>query len=133
MGLSRATFCKEFNIPIRTVEDWDNEKLSSYPKKWVESLIIEKLKSMDKRSGLKMLDAIRDCEIVFDKQEAANLARLAIKCQIEYYKKTNEFYNYTPEILEDTLKKINPQNMGDEPLTVEEIIKKIEDLSVFIY
>jgi transcriptional regulator with XRE-family HTH domain len=43
LGWSRAKFCREFGIPIRTVEDWDNESISSYPKSWVEKLILEKL------------------------------------------------------------------------------------------
>lgn len=40
---SRAKFCREFGIPIRTVEDWDNENTSRYPKNWVEALILEKM------------------------------------------------------------------------------------------
>lgn len=46
LGWSRAKFCREFGIPIRTVEDWDNENISSYPKNWVEALILEKLEKI---------------------------------------------------------------------------------------
>lgn len=46
LGWSRAKFCREFNIPIRTVEDWDNENTSRYPKNWVEALILEKLEKI---------------------------------------------------------------------------------------
>ena len=48
LGWSRAEFCREFNIPIRTVEDWDNENISNYPKNWVERLILEKLERIQK-------------------------------------------------------------------------------------
>lgn len=50
LGWSRAKFCREFNIPIRTVEDWDNESISSYPKNWVEALILEKLERIQKEN-----------------------------------------------------------------------------------
>ena len=43
LGWSRAKFCREFGIPIRTVEDWDNENISSYTNSWVEALILEKI------------------------------------------------------------------------------------------
>jgi putative transcriptional regulator len=36
-GLSRATFCKKYNIPIRTVEDWDWGK--KIPSEWVLDLL----------------------------------------------------------------------------------------------
>lgn len=48
LGWSRTKFCREFNIPIRTVEDWDNENISNYPKNWVERLILEKLERIQK-------------------------------------------------------------------------------------
>lgn len=48
LGWSRAKFCREFGIPIRTVEDWDNENISNYPKNWVEILILEKLERIQK-------------------------------------------------------------------------------------
>lgn len=50
LGWSRAKFCREFGIPIRTVEDWDNENISSYPKNWVEKLILEKLERIQKEN-----------------------------------------------------------------------------------
>lgn len=53
LGWSRARFCREFGIPIRTVEDWDNEDLSSYPKNWVETLILEKLNTIYKKENAK--------------------------------------------------------------------------------
>ena len=36
-GLSRAAFCKKYNIPIRTVEDWDWGKKT--PSEWVLDLL----------------------------------------------------------------------------------------------
>lgn len=134
LGISQAKLSELLDIPKRTIENWDSEKNTRYPAKWMENLILEKMDSLTrKKSGLKMLDNIQDCEAVFSGKEAANLARLAIKCQLAYYKDTIEYYNYTPEILEETLKRITPKNMGDEPLTVAEIIQQIEDLSIFIY
>lgn len=50
LGWSRAKFCREFGIPIRTVEDWDNENISSYPKSWVEALILEKMNMYEKEN-----------------------------------------------------------------------------------
>lgn len=50
LGWSRAKFCREFGIPVRTVEDWDNESISSYPKNWVETLILEKLERIQKEN-----------------------------------------------------------------------------------
>lgn len=35
--LSRAAFCKKYNIPIRTVEDWDWGK--KIPSEWVLDLL----------------------------------------------------------------------------------------------
>lgn len=53
LGWSRAKFCREFNIPIRTVEDWDNENTSRYPKNWVEALILEKMNTIYEKENVK--------------------------------------------------------------------------------
>lgn len=53
LGWSRAKFCREFGIPIRTVEDWDNENISSYPKNWVEALILEKMNRIYEKENVK--------------------------------------------------------------------------------
>ena len=53
LGWSRAKFCREFNIPIRTVEDWDNENTSRYPKNWVEALILEKMNMIYEKENVK--------------------------------------------------------------------------------
>ena len=45
-GLSRAEMSRRFEIPIRTLEDWDSGK--SKPPAYVEKLIIEKLETMKK-------------------------------------------------------------------------------------
>jgi len=37
VGVSRAEFCKKYNIPIRTVEDWDWGK--KIPSEWVLDLL----------------------------------------------------------------------------------------------
>ena len=44
IGMSRAEMSRVFEIPIRTLEDWDNGKRTPPP--YVEKLIIEKLLSM---------------------------------------------------------------------------------------
>jgi len=36
-GLSRTAFCKRYNIPLRTVEDWDWGK--KVPSDWVLDLL----------------------------------------------------------------------------------------------
>ena len=46
-GLSRAKMSRLFEIPIRTLEDWDAGKSSPPP--YVAKLIIEKLQSMEER------------------------------------------------------------------------------------
>lgn len=53
LGWSRAKFCREFGIPVRTVEDWDNENISSYPKNWVEALILEKMNTIYEKENIK--------------------------------------------------------------------------------
>lgn len=53
LGWSRAKFCREFGIPVRTVEDWDNENISSYPKNWVEVLILEKMNTIYEKENIK--------------------------------------------------------------------------------
>lgn len=48
-GLSRAEMSRIFEIPIRTLENWEFEK--SNPPAWAEKLIIEKLNSIKKEQG----------------------------------------------------------------------------------
>lgn len=43
-GLTQKQMSELLNIPKRTIEDWDAGK--SYPKPWVEALLLEKLGSM---------------------------------------------------------------------------------------
>ena len=43
-GLSRAEMSRQFEIPIRTIEDWESGKRT--PPRYVEKLIIEKLERM---------------------------------------------------------------------------------------
>ena len=45
-GLSRAAMSRLFEIPVRTLEDWDAGKSSPPP--YVQKLIIEKLQTMSK-------------------------------------------------------------------------------------
>lgn len=46
IGMSRAEMSRVFEIPIRTLEDWDAGKSSPPP--YVAKLIIEKLMSLKK-------------------------------------------------------------------------------------
>lgn len=48
-GLSRAAMSRLFEIPIRTLEDWDAGK--SNPPPYVAKLIIEKLQTIEKERG----------------------------------------------------------------------------------
>ena len=48
-GLSRAEMSRLFEIPIRTLEDWDAGK--SNPPPYVARLIIEKLQTIKKEQG----------------------------------------------------------------------------------
>lgn len=43
-GLSRAAMSRQFEIPVRTIENW--EAGINQPPAWAEKLIIEKLESM---------------------------------------------------------------------------------------
>ena len=46
-GLSRAEMSRVFEIPLRTLEEWDAGR--RIPPPYVEKLIIEKLQSMKER------------------------------------------------------------------------------------
>ena len=46
LGLSRAEMSRRFEIPIRTLENWDAGKNTPAP--WIEKLILEKLDTMKK-------------------------------------------------------------------------------------
>lgn len=48
-GLSRAEMSRLFEIPVRTLEEWDAGRRTPPP--YVEKLIIEKLQSMRKEQG----------------------------------------------------------------------------------
>ena len=49
-GLSRAEMSRLFEIPIRTLENWDAGK--NTPPPYVEKLIIEKLEAIKKERGV---------------------------------------------------------------------------------
>ena len=44
IGMSRAEMHRVFEIPVRTLEDWDSGKRN--PPVWAEKLILEKLERM---------------------------------------------------------------------------------------
>lgn len=48
-GLSRAEMSRLFEIPIRTLEEWDAGRRTPPP--YVEKLIIEKLQSISEERG----------------------------------------------------------------------------------
>lgn len=48
-GLSRAEMSRQFEIPVRTLEDWESGK--RVPAHWAEKLIIEKLETMNKKDS----------------------------------------------------------------------------------
>lgn len=48
-GLSRAEMSRIFDIPIRTLEEWDAGRRTPPP--YVEKLIIEKLQTISKERG----------------------------------------------------------------------------------
>ena len=48
-GLSRAEMSRLFEIPIRTLEEWDAGRRT--PPTYVEKLIIEKLQTISKERG----------------------------------------------------------------------------------
>ena len=48
-GLSRAEMSRLFEIPIRTLEEWDAGRRTPPP--YVEKLIIEKLQTISKERG----------------------------------------------------------------------------------
>lgn len=46
-GISRAEMSRQFEIPLRTLEDWESGKRT--PPHYVEKLIIEKLDTIKER------------------------------------------------------------------------------------
>ena len=48
-GLSRAEMSRLFEIPVRTLEEWDAGRRTPPP--YVEKLIIEKLQTISKERG----------------------------------------------------------------------------------
>lgn len=48
-GLSRAEMSRLFEIPLRTLEEWDAGRRT--PPSYVEKLIIEKLQTISKERG----------------------------------------------------------------------------------
>lgn len=51
LGMSRAEMHRVFEIPIRTLEDWDSGKRN--PPVWAEKLILEKLERMKEEQETK--------------------------------------------------------------------------------
>jgi DNA-binding transcriptional regulator YiaG len=49
LGLSRAEMSRLFEIPVRTLEEWDAGRRTPPP--YVEKLIVEKLQTMKKERG----------------------------------------------------------------------------------
>lgn len=50
-GLSRAEMSRRFEIPIRTLENWDADgNEARRPAPWIEKLIIEKLERIAKET-----------------------------------------------------------------------------------
>jgi DNA-binding transcriptional regulator YiaG len=47
LGMSRAEMSRQFQIPIRTLENWDAGKNS--PPEWAELLLIKELERMIKK------------------------------------------------------------------------------------
>jgi len=47
-GLSRAEMSRRFEIPVRTLEDWDSG--ARQPAPWAEKLILEKLERIAKEN-----------------------------------------------------------------------------------
>lgn len=154
LGLSREELAKELLISPRTLMGWETGEVK--PKAMTEQLILYKLENMVKeknrqRTGLIMLDNLMDYKAMFTAEQAEIIAKAAIEYQLAWYKANNpaDTYNYTPEILAETLKKISPEwfkeiDTGD--IDAEELIKKeiafiniktisklIEKNSVFIY
>lgn len=65
-GWSRAEFCRLFGIPIRTVENWDNENHTAYPNSWTENLIINAMIDMHRKQIFyKVKNNIFDKEMSF--------------------------------------------------------------------
>lgn len=55
-GLTQKEMSELFNIPRRTIEDWDRE--INTPPDWVADLLLEKLKKFKKRKN----EFKKDCE-----------------------------------------------------------------------
>ena len=51
LGMSRAEMHRQFEIPLRTLEDWDSGKRN--PPVWAEKLILEKLERMKEEQETK--------------------------------------------------------------------------------
>ena len=49
--MSRAEMHRQFEIPLRTLEDWDSGKRN--PPVWAEKLILEKLERMKEEQEIK--------------------------------------------------------------------------------
>ena len=45
VGITQKEACERIGVPRRTWENWESEKLETYPAAWIENLIIEKLES----------------------------------------------------------------------------------------
>lgn len=94
-GLSRAEMARRFEIPIRTLEDWETEKRT--PPVWAGKLIIEKLEQIanDKIIGGK---AMKKYELKKCSREIIGLENIYAGCTVDSD-------NYDPEILKSFLEK----------------------------
>lgn len=153
LGLSREELARELLISPRTLMGWETGETKI--KAMTEKLVLYKLENMVKekkpKTGLIMLDGLMEEKNLFTAEQATVIARAAIIYQLAWFKTNDpdEYYIYTPEILEDTLTKICPEIFADidtGEIDAEELIKKdvsfistkdivdmIQRKSVFIY
>lgn len=68
VGISRAEMARMFEIPIRTLENWESEVRT--PPMWAEKLIIEKLENMEKKNKEENKVLKSDCIVKVGKLKA---------------------------------------------------------------
>ena len=141
LGISREDFIKIFPVKIRTLQAW--ELNISPPKDIVAKLLIERLEEMANKKSYKfeMLKGLNP-KILFTAKQAVDIAKATIEYQLAWYKQNNiqKFNEYTPEILEETLKRLDISNIKklDKNLNIQELIEKevafinIEQIEMFI-
>lgn len=150
-GLSQSEAAKTFGTNTRTWGSWERGERTPNPKRIKE--IKEKLKKMDlslMKTGLIMIDRLYDEDILFTAEQAFLIAKAAIEYQLAWYKSSNNntYYNYEPEVLKETLKKLKKESFFDIEInanieelvkkhvsfiTFDDIVKVIERNTVFIY